>query len=378
MKLISLQLEKALEEQEKHPYNICLARKTLEDALAHQLIQLSNGLLAWLVLHGTKLSKKVWQHQYYTYENQVNQRFREEIKDDNLTLRDYMKSISADISTGKIGVITGAAFNEIKLKIYGGYIKLWDVSKINDQLSRLGSEYRLAFLGQEEMLYNEIISFLYDDDTCPYPVDMRFIFGKVGSVTTLPFCPLFHFKTELVSSPLLKPEAAGFTFNHDYIVIRQCVLDGLESSSEDKGFEADQAVHDPEHLSELRFLHSLGHESIHVISCSERQRYPYNLFNWREETKRDILRYLQHPKDVEDLHKTFKVNFENVLIQEDGLFSKLDIDMSSLFLGVNIMEFMNKNRLENILDEMLEEGIIICIDGKLKSAVFEEGRKWEV
>jgi hypothetical protein len=370
MKLIPPQIEKNLEEQEKHPDNTLFARKLLETALAHQLMQLSDGLLAWLILHGTQVEKAVWQHKYNTFKNLLFEKYYEDDERINLTFKEYVKDFSKNIVTGKIEVISVTNINDIRLRIYGGYVKLWDISRVNDQLSTLGSEYRLAFLGQEEALYNEIINFLSGTNLSPHSIDARFIFGKVGAVTALPFCPLFHFETELVTSPFLKPTAGGFTFNHDHVVIRQYVLDYLENSSKAEEVETQ---FESQESRKLHFLHSLTHESIHVFDFSERQRYPYNLFKWRENTKRDILRYLQSPKSIEDLRNTFKVNFENTFLQENNFWT----EYSSNFLGVNLIEFIKTNSLENILDEMRSEGSIYYEGQLLQSSIFREGNRWE-
>ncbi len=379
MKLISSELEKALQEQENNPHNIPNARRILEQALQYQLSKLSDGILAWLLLHDVKVDKLVWWHHYLTYKNRSGEHNKKSPSQAHSELTSFRQEFAQNLAASKIKVINEAELNNIRLRIYGGWVKLWDTHRVNSQLSKLGSAYRLAFIGEEEVLFNEIINILDPSVAPPHLIDSRFIFGKIGFVSALPFAQLLDFETEVATSPTVKPTAPGFCYE-DRIVMRRQVLDSLIPP---------QSIDNPTESTEyqkmlgIRYLSPLMHESFHVFestklswhTISNRRRFPYILAYWREDTKQDISRFAQIPRAIEEIRNVFKINFENFILQEKSEFSFMVSD----FLGVNLNQFVERNNMQCVLDEMIQEGLLVYDEKEyLYCPIYDEGRRWEL
>lgn len=372
MRLISDEIERELDSQEKSPFNIPLARRVLEQALTSQLKILSNGILAWLLLHGTAIEKAKWRLIYLSHRNpdQSGVTTPRQIPDEELT--SFSKNFVKDIVARRVKAINIDLLNQIELRIYGKYVKLYEEAQINNQLAKLGSEYRLAFLGGHQVSVNSIIDLL-ELDIDSFPIDARFIFGRVGHITALPYVPLCDFKSEVALSPLLDFKGAGFTYD-DKIVIRHSILRYLQSTTTKEG---DTGEHDS---LLLPWVHVLIHESIHIFGSSgmswathsSRRRYPYTTTFWLDDTKRDICRFTQIPRSIEDLRASFLWNFDNMVVKDPK-------NLPDTFLGISLKDHMNRYTLEAVIDEMKKEGLIVeGADHLIYSPIYEVGKRWQL
>lgn len=370
MKLIPEQIEREMDSQEGSPFSIPTARKTLEKALTSQLARLSDGLLAWHLLNNRQLKASAWRLIYLSHLNRANPGVRSihSIGDDEL--REFITSFAQDIAARKVKMISANQINDVEIRIYGAYVRLWEESLINKQLAKLGSAYRLVFIGASSTSLNSLITLL-DADINLYPIDPRFIFGQVGPMTALPYAPLRDFGSEMALSHLLNPSAAGFNYDHK-IVMRNSVLSMMGD-----GYE----VGDNDHLARpTNWGSALVHESAHIFGssgtswinqCSGR-RYPYTSTFWLEDTKRDICRFAQIPRSVEELSSTFAWNFENWLVKHDK-------DLPDTFLGVDLKSHIERHSMKSVLDEMQKVGLILIdSNGRIYCPIYEDGRRWQL
>jgi hypothetical protein len=369
LRLISDQIERELDSQERQPFNIRAARTALERALTYQLAILADGVLGWLILHGQQIDEARWRAACLTHFNRVGESDGRSLEDCDEDVSTFKKSFIQQIATRRVKAINPSQLNELELRIYGKYVPFYNEPEINRQLAKLGSAFRMVVPGAQTIIVNEVIN-QFELAVKPHKVDARFIFGQVSHCTAMPYAQLFDFEREVALSPLVDPGGAGFTYD-DKIVIRHLILMGLA-----RGHSQSSQV--SEKVPLRNWVDTLIHESIHTFGGSglswsaqvDHQRHPYAKAGWLDDTRRDICRFTETPRSMDSLREVFRWNFENFLLLKGK-------DLPDTFVGVNLREMMEHFTLEHVLEEMRKERLIVDgPDGCLYSPIYEDGREW--
>ena len=138
---VSESLDEKMREQENCPFDSRAARAVLEDTLSYQFQGLADRLLANLALRGRASSEVWWQH-YLT-----RAKPSESFPADSPAILRFAREFSAEIVAGRIRPMSIQELSNVEIRIFNGYTKLWDDCRINRQLRRLGSGYRIVFVG---------------------------------------------------------------------------------------------------------------------------------------------------------------------------------------------------------------------------------------
>ena len=359
MKIISLELENELARQESHPYNVISARKYLEESLIFQFRKLANGLLAYLLLRGKSINNTTWWHYYLSQTNSSIQHLPN-LQNEDFNL--FRSKLMKDIAGLQVKPIKLSDLNKIEIRIYKGYVRLWDDLKINAQLEKLGSSFRLAFLGSHQLTVNYILNFL-SQEIDESLVDGRFIFGRVGHMTTCPCGRIFDFVDEFAISPFLGCDEPGFSYD-DNIVVRQTAIKTMSEARRLKNESFDEYQLDRARES------IFTHESIHAFALAYHNNYAYIKFCWLETLTNDICRFTQSPRSFSEVENIFELNFKKSFIY----FAKEIIGSSVI---PDLPEL--KLKLKHIIRKMQEKKMIeINSDNYICSLIFKPGKRWTV
>jgi len=354
MKLISNDLEVNLQYQEKRKDDIVSARYALEKALIYQFRQLSKGLFAFALLKELPTcSRKMF---YLSQEDDIS------MSSDEL-LTKYMENLLKDAITNKFSVIQLNKLNDIDIRIYNRYVKLWDTMEINEQLAQLGSSLRLFFAGIEDLAVSRIGQIIGMESN--RKIDARFILGNIGEISSTYCGEVFDFIDEKAISPFLDDSALGFAIE-DIIVIRRCLINQtLSETDDDKNFTD-------------KYTHTFMHEFLHSLSYSLKLNLPFGSFLWEKYMERDLLRYLQNPRSKTDIEKYFSIMD---YIGSENICNRIPVSLLEKYKVYDTLKQFPA--MEDILNSMIGSGKVQIV----KNAAFEErfinnihkeGEKWNL
>jgi len=359
MKLLSTQLEQEINKQEENPFYPIAARKILENALLYQFRALADGLLSRMLLQGDKVGQDILWYQYVTRSDSTNTRLP---KYNKLELAGFRKDLASRISTRQIKPLTISDLYDIQLRIYGGYVNLGDDSRINNQLSRLGSSYRIALMGSHQIIIEHLKSLL-GETINKSNIDGRFIFGKIGHVNAYPSGILFDFETEEAVSPYLSMNAAAFNYE-DKIVIRRNIIN--ISVRGNLTLDNNSSIEEFEKRFSHKYLEILIHETAHRIDPSIGStiglNFSYSQTYRVDDTINDICRFTQHPRSIEEIKKAFYLNLQNPILGSEPM---------------NSVPGENRYQLERLLKDMNNKGLVrIDEQGVVYCPIYEDGTRW--
>lgn len=369
MRIISDELEQDLALQEKHPFDIPSARKNLESALTFQIRVLSDGLMSFCLLQNIPVDDLGWWHYFLTKVESPNSYYPNLSDPSFLSFR---KTLAQDIALRKIKPISIEQLVDVELRIYGGYVKLWNDIGINKQLSQLGSSFRLAFLGSKSIANSHIYR-LIGHVSNKIEVDARFLWGQVGALTACPVSPVFDFERELSVSPFMRGTASGFTHERR-IFLRQVVMKtAIESAKLNKSDMPQEYVNKIQDEQGFRdalyaqWYHDFTHESIHLVQQTNQLGFPYMRTYWFEDVVNDMLRFAQRPRSRSDFQKTFDLSFNLPVLKT---FDE--------YLGQNTHGMLNGRNVDNTLDDLLRDKLLVKKDNEtLYSPIYESGIRWQ-
>jgi hypothetical protein len=349
--------------------NVSECRTALELSLVYQLEQVSEGILAWQLLNDDEITPRHWKQMHAAYRN-ASRLLRPDSQ--LLSLSEYSTAFVQAVALRRRTLIGPQDLMTLTLRILGGRTGVWNTAAINRQLSRLGSAARIVFLGAADVSANSICAKL-GISHAPLDADPRFIFGPVGTVSNVPYAPLFDFLEEWALSPFVKPNASGFVHEGRIILRRSVVQQGLSDRGERS--KTDTSTDMPAAVMQLRMLHDFIHESLHIFSYESRRRKPYINNGWLRGTHCDILRFSRAPRTDDELREAFEWNFRNPLIFSEHESAALLRN----FLGVDWRSALEAHRLEVCLNELLELGLLTRLaDNRLQAVISRGGVPWGV
>lgn len=336
IQLLLPQIEDNLRAEEADPLNAPRARAVLEAALSAQLRTLANGLLADMILRGQQVEGTWLQHFLSDFPAG---------RPDASSLAERAKEFAADVAQRRIRPIEPSQLTALNLRIFGGYVNLWEDCRINSQLRRLGSAFRLALVGGNGLTVNSLRRLL---GRCGgLPLDARFIFGPTECLGSWLLGPIFNFISEVSVSPYLDIEGACFNFENK-IVVRQPILRLLFGE-----------------VSRFQLATSQVHEMSHVTGFRAPNFGSYAQAAWEEDTIYDLCRLTEEPRQLDEIEKEFFLNFCN--------FVPLHANEK---LGYEHFPPLPK-KLSDLIDFLCEKGWMRRLnDGRIEAVLWKEGRRW--
>ncbi len=346
MKLITREFDEMICIQEKNKNDIMSARSILEIVLSNQFQLLSLGLFSFEILRG----KNIESIEYDILKDICNSLYPQDSKKiESLGLIAY---ITEGIINKKWKVIKLIDLYNIEIRIYNKSVYLWNDIEINEQLSILGSNYRLYFAGANDISIAHIKRLVKFDDVSSF-LDGRFIFGEIGNISVSYWGPVYDFKNETAVSPYFDNYAPGFSVG-DTVVIREKLINTKEALTSEDVPNAD-------------LLHIFIHETLHTMSYSYKDEMPFAKANWTKYTERDICRYLCDEHNYTEIKNAFSLNFESPIVEK-------------LLNDPDKKKVMNEfNNLELILNSLLDSGkIILTKNENYKCISYEKGKSWDL
>jgi len=308
----------------------------LEAALSTQLRTLADGLLADMILRGQQVEGTWLQH--FLSDSPAG-------RPDASFLAERAKRFAADVVQRRIRPIEPSHLAALDLRIFGGYVKLWEDCRINSQLRRLGSGFRLALVGGNGLTVNSLRRSL--GQTGGLPVDARFIFGPTEYTGSWLLGPIFNFITEVSVSPYLDVNGACFNFENK-IVIRQPILRLLFGE-----------------VSRLQLATSQIHEMSHVSGFRAPHFGSYAQATWEEDTSYDLCRLVEEPRQLGEVEREMFMNFGNWVPEN-----------ANEKLGYEHFPPLPK-KLVDLVDSLCDKGWIRRLeDGRIEALLWKEGRRW--
>ena len=348
MEIITDEILQEIEAQEKSSWNPIRARGVLERVLAVQFRAIADGLLAYLILQNSdEVSELILSWHYIALTGSTN------ISSPNYNdskFKKFCEEFVDNISTRRVKIISPSELARIQIRIFGGEVYLWNDVQINKQLVLLGSEHRLFFAGAHDVTYQHIQELL--EVKSDQFIDCRFIFGTIGSISTLALVRVLDFNQELAVSPFTNLPYLGtnnigcafYDIQGSQIIIRRMVMN-LSSDT---------------NILSSTLSHEMGH-----IPQIQRQNFIQNGY-WLDDIKHDICRFVQSPKTLFEVRKEF-----------DGTSSTLGSLQRSV-LTLNLMHISKENSkydlnkiIEKLIIEMQENKTILVVGDNLYSPVFE-------
>jgi hypothetical protein len=336
IRLFQPQIEDSLRAEEENPLNPLRARAVLESALSAQLRTLADGLLADMILRGMQVEGTWLQHFLSDFPTG---------RPDASSLAERAKRFATDVAQRRIRPIEPSQLASLAICIFGGHVRLWEDCRINSQLRRLGSAFRLALVGGNGLTVNALRNLLGRDGGLS--VDARFIFGPTECVGSWLLGPVFNFISELSVSPYLDIEGPCFNFENR-IVVRQPIL-RLRFGE----------------VSRLQLASYHLHEMAHVTGFRAPHFGSYAEMAWEEDTAYDICRFAEEPRHFDEIEQEFFLNFCNMV--------PLDANKT---LGYERFPPMPKN-LGDLVGTLCEKGWARRLDdGRIETMLWKEGRRW--
>ncbi|MEA2239287.1 MAG: hypothetical protein QOC81_4011 [Thermoanaerobaculia bacterium] len=341
MTALPQELERTLAQQESNPFDAGLARRALEDAVIYQFRVLAAGLLAESILRDGCLQAGV-ARQHFESGDEPSETTR---------IREASQRFGESVASGTQGTILIRELSQVRVRILGGEVQLWDDCEINQQLSGLGSDVRLAFPGAarlSELVLRETIG--QSDDK--WPVDARFILGRVGAKTAGPFGPVFDFHVELAVSPYVDPSATAFTYENRAVVrraaIRRVVLDRQM----------------PQEAIEVQCLHNLIHELVHTSSYSHPSQQSYAAWHYTQDLKADIRRFTETAKSRAEIEQAFDLSYERDIVA-----------FKAKALGRSLPEQKLPDSMQ-VVALLIQDGSVGFDGVSYLSTAYGDGRRW--
>jgi hypothetical protein len=303
MKLIDKQFEEEFIKAETSGINEMNARSLLENALTQQFRKLAMGMFSY-----TYLKEK----QYFSLQTLFD--IQGDYFDDKYVYSDFKNKFTLGIVRKEWPIIPIGLLNEVEIRIFNKYVKLFGSHDINEQLARLHSSFRVFVASVEDLAMSQIESIIGVDSKRSF--DGRFIYGKITNLSATYFGTLYDFEEEVAVSPYFEANTPGFTIEGT-TVIRRNVLYKLHDIKE-------KNIHEIASIYE----HTWVHEVLHGVSYSFGLGLPFASLFWNAYLKRDIVRFFETPHTREEGEKAI-VDFLNHFIESVGeMYGKNDIKKS--------------------------------------------------
>lgn len=389
--LLEDDLIRQIEAQEADPHHIPAARQVLEEALVAQFRAAARGLFADQLLRGEVPDDDTWWYQYaslheplapptpddmavvleqlgargfqepttpWEHAQVLFQTVRESltalsVKRARETDRDipafqaFRKSFPADVALRRVRRIEPAEAKEIRVRIYGGEVDLYQEGRINRQLSDLGSSFRYSIEGAREYRIRKIRA-LVGMDAAGAADAPKFVLGEAAPVSAVGRATFVEIEREFAVSPYLRGEL-GYSEGMK-AVVRRAVLWRLPI---DPG----------------------GHELNHALGNLDQSS---GLVSWHAVLRDDICRYCQTPRKWENIayqfSRGFGFNMQLAIAISQGPISQRAIPGNGYPPGESPEELP----LHRIVENLREDGLLILRDGSYYCPLFEEGRRWHL
>lgn len=378
MELLPNDLMQRLEAQEANPYHIPEARQALEEALMTQFRAVAKGLSADRLLRGWVPDDDEWWYQYASLheplasppQDDISAGFKqvtevfiqdlvempwEEAQLSYQTQRQCMVSLfyeraaktdrgipgfqafrdafPLDVVLRRVKRIAPADTGEIRIRIYGGSVDLWQEGRINRQLRDLGSSMRYCIEGARDYRMRRVRSLigLNVDGT---KVPPGFVLGEASPVSAVGCCAFVELVREFAVSPYLGA-APGYSEGIKAVVRR---VVPLRLPIDPGGHELGHAVVAPDQGSQLASLPAVLRE--------------------------DICRYCQIPRKLGSIAYQFSLAFGSYI--------------GALGHGFPLDVAPEKPTLHLIIKKLCEDELLVVNDGEYYCPLFEDGRRWHL
>lgn len=338
---------RSLEDQESDPTSIPTARQTLEDVLSFQFKAIANALLAERMLRDGAIALDVAIQHFDESSGQaaVNvDRIRAE-------QRQFVKGIARGVQEP----LPVRDLSQVQIRILGGMACLWDDYQINQQLRDLGSNVRLVFPGASRLGGLALKEMLGGSDE-DWPVDARFILGRVGAKTAGPFGPVFDFDIELAVSPFVDPSATGFAYENKAVLRRPVIRRVIEGRQ--------THTTEPQTSFRLQCIHNLIHELIHAAAYNHPSQQSYAGWHYFQDIAADICRFTMIARERADIEEAFDFSFEH-----DIVMKKVEA------VGHTIPEEGLPSAMQ-VVEALVNDGRIRFDSGSYLSIAYADGRRW--
>jgi hypothetical protein len=390
--LLSADLTRRLEAQEADPYHIPAARQALEEAVVAQFRAVARGLLADQILRGQVPDDDVWWYQYASLHEPLaapepdvfeagletlgSMGFQDrtapweetqflfqtvggsltaasakraaETDRDIPAFREFRKSFPMDVAMRRVRTIAPAEAAEIRIRVYGGEVDLWQEGRINRQLADLGSSIRCAIEGAREYRIRKIRAMVGQDVEHMAEAPL-FVLGEAGVASAVARAAFVEIEREFAVSPYLG-RAPGFAEGKKAVVRRTVPwrLFGIDPG----GHELYHAWTDPDQGSGLK--------------------------SWHAVLRDDICRYCQTPRKFENIayqfSRAFGFDLRFAAAMSRGVLSNRPMAGNGYPTGESPEELP----LHRIVESLREDELLIVKDGSYYCPLLEEGRRWHL
>jgi len=381
-----------LEAQDADPHHIPAARQALEEALVVQLRTVAQGLLADQLLRGVQPDDDQWWYQYASLREplapppdgglmaaleQIGERTfqllpalpwtdafvlfhtsRESLSQvfmkrafaanrEDPAFQAFRKSFALDTALRRVGAVAPSAAQQIRVRIYGGDVDLWQEGRINRQLRDLGSSFRYWIDGGRRHRIAQSRAAIGESPSGAAELPC-FLFGDAAPVSAIGFAALLDFEREFAVSPYLKISigyAEGTT-----AVIRRVV---------------------PQRLP----IDPPGHELYHAMTHDDQSSA---LRSWHAVLRDDICRYCRTPRSLGNIafqfSRAFGFDMPWAVAMSHGPMSRKAIRGDGFPPG----ESPDELPLHVIVQKLCEHELLVLQDGKYYCPLFEEGLRWHL
>jgi hypothetical protein len=315
--LLSSELEKLLQEQERDPWSVARARRVLETVIISQYRAIADGLLAGLLLGGGSLSKLQW---WLLCLSRYSAATPFDINTPGAALPGYREYIGYSLFQNTTP-LSSRDLNTIRVRVYGGYAHYWEDGRINRQLASLGSSLRVVVAENYRMRLRQarLLVNMSTEDCDP---DSRFLVGYTAPVSVYTNAMLFEFEREVALSPFLGASVDAFT-DFGRILIRHMPLrirlralmkelDSGVSSAPEKPLDPvrlailQRITADESELFAILRLNSLLDEVVRAADGVSRiSESTSSIVAWLHIIREDICRYTQVARQEVELNRVF-------------------------------------------------------------------------
>lgn len=345
--IVPPELEDLVRRQELDPSCTRSARRALEDVVVFQFHALADGLLAERVIREGRLSHNI-AAQHFGRSDESLRRHHEGVGD-------QLKRFTTSVAAGTLKPILIRDLSQVRIRILGGTASLWDDAEINQQLRDLGSDIRFAFPGAARLTALVVRDVIGGADE-NWPIDARFILGRIGAKSCGPFGPVFDFHEELVVSPHVDPGATGLSYENKAVVRRQVARRTRLSNGDDTALS--QGAHD------LQYLHILIHELVHTAAYHHPSQHAYAVWHYAQDLAADVCRFTMTAKTRAEIDGTFNLSFERDIV-----------DRKAEAVGRALPEQQLPDAL-GVVEALCRDEKIVFDGHSYRSTIYGEGRPW--
>jgi hypothetical protein len=416
IRLIPPELQTEMNSHESNRSDVQKAREVLEEALIVQFRTLANGLFARLILQGSPIDNLCWWQHYLSQIDRPIQ-YKPDFTAPSFIM--FRKAFIQNIASHHIKPLTLSQLHNIQIRIFGGYVNLWNDVEINHQLAQLGSNLRLAFPGSRGVGINRTLAII--QKLPPISIDGQFILGRISYVTNSLLGPILDFNLEYAISPYMPPTASALAYDPNVVLrrivmrmARESVADSLSQENNSNSGDSNDRKDDHNHrtlrwkrfsnhlvnllspewalkrcsdaflanLTEVADKHifndwlaTTAHESAHIWDFHWGSYHTAYLQSyWLRDLEDGICRFTRIERSRKEIRNAFTLSFEVPMF----IWNKFR-QAKEAFLRQSNYQIPSMQTLERILEHMINNGMLLKTKkGGIYCPHYEKDKPWKI